>query len=132
MIAEQEAGAGPLPGGAVPGVAQPAAVERQAAAADAAVELSRSALSRAIRSSSSGRHHAEGAADLLQREADPLGGLDERQPPEDVAPEPALPAGGPGRADQPLVLVEPDGRDGQPRALRHLADGQLRFHPTPP
>ena len=64
----------------------------------------------ALRRHTAGRQPVELLADLIEREPDVGRGADEREPPEHVAPEPALAAGRARGRDQSLGLVETQGR----------------------
>ena len=61
-------------------------------------------------------------ADLAERVAQSLTRDDEGDPPDGRSPEPTMAGRRPLGFDQPLVGVEPDGRDRQHRPLRHGAD----------
>ncbi len=143
FVADQVARPWTEVGGAVARVAEPAPVERQAAAADAGVELVAQALEEADallqhRSPGGGKplpvaraeavvsgQGGQGLADLLESEPHPLGDLDERHPPEDGSAEPALPAVGPVRPDESPLLVEPQRGDVDPGAGGDRANGEI-------
>ena len=139
----EEDGAGAARGHLVAGVVQRARLEAQAAAADAAVELVAQPLDpldllveprppgaaepgpvglgrRAVLGKG-----GEGLADLVEAEADPLRGADEREPAQRRLLVAALVARRAHRADQAPGLVEPDRRGGEPRPLGQVSDGQL-------
>src|SRR6478609_11667301 len=124
-VAEQETSAAAEAGGAVVGVVERAAAQRQAAAPDALGELVAQAdegLDLRVESGTPGardavpvglvrgafaRQRRQRVADLRQAEAHGLRGADERQPPEHVTVVAPLGAVRARRADEPLAFVEP-------------------------
>src|SRR5207253_1094619 len=129
-------------GGAVFGVVEGAAVEREAAAADAAVEAVAHSFEQgdpgfeAVADSAADRlpvlargGAAEGEAgelflDLAEGEAEALGYQGEGQAADVGAQEAALVAGGADGREQALRLVEADGGDGEAGAAGEFADGE--------
>jgi hypothetical protein len=140
LVGEQVARPGAEFGGGVPGVPEPAHGERQAPAPDAAGEVvaqpgehcdlfveSRSPGLGEVSPIGGGRRARVGqlgerGTDLAERQPDALGGADEAHPAQHVGVVLAVPGDGALGADQPLVFVEPEGRGGDARARRHLAD----------
>jgi len=68
---------------------------------------------------------AEQIADLLQREPNPLGGVNDRQPAKHICRVPPLARHPLGLWQQPPSLLVADPRRTHPDELRHLADRQL-------
>jgi hypothetical protein len=133
-------------GGAVTGVGEPTAVERQTSAADAfgqpdleTLELGDPvfdprrprgrepgpvAASRCL----VGRKLRELGADLVERQPDALSEDDERDPAEHRPPVAAVARARALGADQPALLVEAKGRGGHAAPACDLADGQQVGH----
>ena len=70
------------------------------------------------------REGVELGGDLVEAEADVAGRSDEGEPAQDRPGIAALAAGGPGRLDEALLLVEPQRRRGEAAAVGHLGDGE--------
>jgi hypothetical protein len=135
--------AGALGGELVVPVDQAALGEGEAAAADAAGEPVAELLQLldplvefllpAVRGSLPERHgrrrvlgqEAEHLGDQRERDADRLGGADERDPAQRRAVIAALVAGGAAAVDEALALVEAQGGRGDAAAFGQFADGQL-------
>ena len=75
-----------------------------------------------------GRQLGQLLADLVERQADPLGEDDEGDPAQHGPRVAAVARAGPLRADQVALLVEAQRRGGDAAAARHLADGQQLGH----
>src|SRR5665213_3234539 len=141
-IAQQEARAGAGAGGAIPGIVEAAAGEREASAADAAVEqvarplehsdpalecgadAAADGLPIAARRRPALRQRAQHGADLRQRQAELLGDQGKGEPP-DVGPRVApLVAARADRHQETARLVVADRRHRHPGAPGKLANGQ--------
>jgi hypothetical protein len=138
----EDAGAGSALGEAVGLVVEVAALEAEAAAADAAVQVVAEPLelgdpfvepaAPALRQPAPVRpgrgavvgERVERLANLGECQADPLGRLDECDPPQRAALVLPLVACRPPGVDQALVLVEPQRRCRYPGPMSNLPDGQ--------
>ena len=140
LVTQDVAGAGAELGGDVVGVPDRARLERQAPAADAAVEVLTQPLQRrdllvetwaparrqvgpvvAVRRAPLGQQ-LERRLDLGERQPDLLGDADEADPAQHVGVIAAVIGVRPVRRDQPVFLVEPQGRRGDPGPGRDLPD----------
>jgi hypothetical protein len=145
-VLDPEAWAGPEAGDPVAGVREPAAVERETAAADAFGEAGPEPLELrdslvdprppgagqtrpvAARRCSIRRKLGKLGADFVERQPDPLGEDDERDPPEHRAGISPVAGAGPRGRDQAPLLVETQRRGGDAAAPRDLADRQQCRH----
>src|SRR6516164_1098065 len=146
LVADPVARAGAETPRAVPGVREPASVEREAAAADAGgqarpqplelgdVFIDPPAPARGqLRPVRPFGHAVRGElgefrTHLVQRHADPLGEDDKRDPPQDIPRVLPVPRSGPLGPDEAALLVETQGGSGHAAAAGHLGDGEQLGH----
>jgi hypothetical protein len=145
-VLEPVARPGPESGDPVAGVRELAAVERETPAADALGEAGPEPLELgdplvdprppssgepcpvAARRHAVGRELAELCADLVERQTDPLGEDDERDPPEDRTGIATMAGSRPRGGDQAPLFVEAQRRGRHPAPPRDLADREQRRH----
>lgn len=132
----------------VVGIGETTVLEREAATPDAGIEcithplqqldalvqhrLPRSGQTTPVfcRGTVLSRQFGEGVGDVLEPETDPLRRLDERDPPQDVAPVAPLTTGRSRRRDQSSLFVEAQRRDRRTGAGRNRTYRQFVIHPS--
>src|SRR5262245_3974676 len=147
LVTDPVARAGTQPRGTVVRIGEPTAVERQAAAADAFAEpglqplqfcnscidpcrpSARQTLPVVAGRRTVRRQFGEFGADLIERQADPLGKDNEGDPPQGCFRIAAMAGPGPLRPYQPALFIEAKRRSGDAASAGCVADCNHRAHP---